>query len=74
MFCFSMGTVPLMLGLGSAVSVLGQKFTRQVMKIGAVLVVVMGLAMISQGNALFGMGRQLAGTVFENIPIIVGWE
>ena len=66
MFCFSMGTVPLMLGLGSAVSVLGQKFTRQVMRIGAMLVVVMGLAMISQGNALSGVGRQLAGTVSEN--------
>ena len=66
MFCFSMGTVPLMLGLGSAVSVLGQKFTRQVMRIGTMLVVVMGLAMISQGNALSGVGRQLAGTVSEN--------
>lgn len=66
MFCFSMGTVPLMLGLGSAVSVLGQKFTRQVMRIGAMLVVVMGLATISQGNALSGVGRQLADTVSED--------
>lgn len=65
MFCFSMGTVPLMLGLGSAVSALGQKFTKQVMKVGAILVVVMGLAMISQGNALSGMSQQFAGSVSE---------
>lgn len=66
MFCFSLGTIPLMLGFGSVVSALGQKFTRHVMKIGAVLVVVMGLAMISQGNALSGVGRHLAGTVSED--------
>lgn len=54
MFLFSLGTVPLMLGLGSIVSALGQKFTRKVMSVGAVLVVVLGLAMLSQGGSLSG--------------------
>lgn len=54
MFLFSLGTVPLMLGLGSIVSVLGKKFTRTVMNIGAILVVVLGLAMLSQGASLSG--------------------
>lgn len=54
MLAFSLGTVPLMLGLGSLVSALGKKFTDQVMNIGAVLVVVLGLAMLSQGGALSG--------------------
>lgn len=54
MFLFSLGTVPFMLGLGSIVSVLGKKFTDQVMRIGAVLVVVLGLAMLSQGGSLSG--------------------
>lgn len=54
MFLFSLGTVPLMLGLGSIVSVLGRKFTDKVMTVGAVLVVVLGLAMISQGGSLSG--------------------
>ena len=54
MFLFSLGTVPLMLGLGSIVSALGRKFTDQVMTVGAVLVVVLGLAMISQGGSLSG--------------------
>lgn len=55
MFFFSLGTVPLMLGLGSIVSALGKKFTDKVMTIGAVLVVVLGLAMLSQGWSLSGI-------------------
>ncbi len=54
MFLFSLGTVPLMLGLGSVVSALGKKFTDKVMTVGAVLVVVLGLAMLSQGGSLNG--------------------
>lgn len=55
MFLFSLGTVPLMLGLGSIVAALGKKFTRKVMTVGAVLVVVLGLAMLSQGGSLSGL-------------------
>lgn len=55
MLMFSLGTVPLMLGLGSIVALLGRKFTAQVMKAGAVLVVVLGLSMLSQGGSLSGM-------------------
>lgn len=54
MLCFSLGTVPLMLGLGSVIAALGRKFTRQVMLIGSVMVVVLGLAMFSQGTSLTG--------------------
>lgn len=55
MFFFSLGTVPLMLGLGSIVAALGKKFTRAVMQAGAVLVTVLGLAMLSQGVSLSGL-------------------
>lgn len=54
MFLFALGTVPLMLGLGSLVSVLGKQFAKQVRLVGAILVVVLGLAMISQGGLLSG--------------------
>lgn len=63
MFFFSLGTVPLMLGLGSFVSALGKRFTRQVMNAGAVLVVVLGLAMLSQGGSLTGFQLPGSGTV-----------
>ncbi|MGM9605497.1 MAG: sulfite exporter TauE/SafE family protein [Faecousia sp.] len=54
MFLFSLGTVPLMLGLGSLVSVLGKQFTKTVNYVGAILVAVLGLAMLSQGASLSG--------------------
>lgn len=42
MLAFSLGTVPLMLGLGSFVAMLGKRFSAKVMETGAVLVVVAG--------------------------------
>ena len=65
MFMFSLGTVPLMLGLGSFVSLLGKRFTKRVMEIGAVLVVVLGLAMLSQGFSLSGLLDGTAGSQVE---------
>lgn len=70
MLMFSLGTVPLMLGFGSIFSALGKKFTRQILKTGAILVVVMGLAMMSQGSALSGFGSrsgEKAATEADNV-------
>ncbi|MBR1671704.1 MAG: sulfite exporter TauE/SafE family protein [Fretibacterium sp.] len=79
MFLFGLGTAPLMLGLGSAVSALGRRFKEQVMTVGAVLVVVLGLAMLSQGGALAGIyapwdflgPAPLGGPAAEKMPEIV---
>lgn len=54
MFLFSLGTVPLMFLLGALSAVLSKKFTKKVMSVGAVLVVVLGLSMFSQGWSLAG--------------------
>ncbi|MFV0413211.1 MAG: sulfite exporter TauE/SafE family protein [Oscillospiraceae bacterium] len=61
MFVFSMGTVPLMLGLGALSSALGKKFTHKAMTVGAVLVVVLGLSMLSQGWSLSGLSLPQPG-------------
>ena len=55
MLLFSLGTIPLMLGLGTIVSTLGKKFAHTVTQVGAVLVAVLGIAMLSQGGSLSGM-------------------
>ena len=61
MFCFSIGTVPLMLGFGSAIAFLGKRFTGLVLKAGSILIVVMGLSMVTQGTALAGLNsRQIS--------------
>ncbi len=60
MFLFSLGTVPLMFLLGAAGTALGKRFTKKVMKAGAVLVIVLGLAMFSQGMNLAGFSQSAA--------------
>ena len=62
MLMFSLGTVPLMLGFGSMVSALGKKYTKIVMRVGSILVVVLGLAMLSQGVSLSGINIDRTGT------------
>lgn len=55
MFIFSLGTVPLMFGLGALSTVLGKKYSGKIMTGGAVLVVVLGLSMVTQGLSLSGV-------------------
>ena len=55
MLLFSLGTVPLMFGLGALSSLLSQRFARRVMTAGAVLVAVLGLSMLTQGWSLTGL-------------------
>ncbi|MDR2618330.1 MAG: sulfite exporter TauE/SafE family protein [Treponema sp.] len=63
MLIFSLGTVPLMFGLGALSSVLSRKFTKTVMAAGAALVVILGLVMFSNGWNLSGLGslQDIAG-------------
>ncbi|HWP52035.1 MAG TPA: sulfite exporter TauE/SafE family protein [Clostridia bacterium] len=55
MLIFSLGTLPLMLGLGALGAMLTKKHLRQMMTAGAVLVAVLGLSMLSQGFSLAGV-------------------
>ncbi len=55
MFLFSLGTVPLMFGLGALSSIMTKQFTQKIMAVGAVFVTVLGLVMFSQGTALSGL-------------------
>jgi sulfite exporter TauE/SafE/copper chaperone CopZ len=64
MLLFSLGTVPLMFGLGALSSVLSRKFTARVMTAGAALVVILGMSMFSYGWNLSGFGSPL-GTLMS---------
>jgi sulfite exporter TauE/SafE len=61
MLFFSLGTVPLMFGLGAFGSLMSRKFAGRVMRAGAILVIVMGVVMFSNGAALSGLGMGLDG-------------
>lgn len=55
MFFFSLGTLPLMFGLGAIITMLGSKFTKNMMKVSAVLVAVLGVVMLGRGLVLSGI-------------------
>jgi len=51
---FGIGTLPVLLGFGSLVTVISHKTTGRILKISAVLVLILGLIMINTGLALTG--------------------
>ncbi len=55
MFIFSVGTVPLMFAFGAFSSILSSKFTKQMMKISAMLVIILGIVMGNRGFSLSGI-------------------
>jgi len=73
MFLFSLGTVPLMFGFGALSSILSSKFTKRMLKVSAVLVIVLGLTMVGRGLSLSGVSvaSPLAGNP-SNIARIQG--
>ncbi len=76
MLLFSLGTVPLMFGLGALSSFLNKKFTGKMMTGSAVLVVVLGMFMFSSGFSLSGfvfpaMNSDIPGSTQNNNEIII---
>jgi uncharacterized protein len=55
MFFFSLGTVPLMFGLGIAGSLLTRKFRGSMMAVSAALVAILGVSMLTNGLSLSGL-------------------
>jgi sulfite exporter TauE/SafE/copper chaperone CopZ len=55
MLLFSLGTAPLMFGLGALSALLSKRFTGRILTAGAVLVTVLGLTMFTQGASLSGL-------------------
>ncbi|MDR1481610.1 MAG: sulfite exporter TauE/SafE family protein [Synergistaceae bacterium] len=56
MLVFSLGTVPLMFGLGAFSSLISGKFAGRIMRAGAVIVILMGVVMFNNGISLSGFG------------------
>lgn len=66
MLIFSIGTVPLMFGLGALSSILSKRFTSKMMTVSAVLVVVLGVVMFSNGMTLSGYALPLPAQSFAD--------
>lgn len=65
MLAFSLGTVPFMFGLGALSTILTKKFTGRMMTASAVLVVVLGVFMLSNGMSLSGHQLSLPSIDFS---------
>ena len=55
MFFFSLGTVPLLYSFGAITSMINGRLSRNMMKISAALVMVLGIVMLNRGLALSGV-------------------
>lgn len=55
MFLFSLGTVPLMFAFGAFSTLISSRFTKEMMKISALLVIIIGLIMGNRGFLLAGI-------------------
>lgn len=55
MLMFSLGTVPLMFGFGAVSTFLSRRFTAKIMNVSAVLVIILGFFMFSNGLSLSGV-------------------
>ena len=53
---YALGTVPLMFGFGSFISLISQKRIKQVMKLSGAIVIILGLFMLNRGLINFGYG------------------
>jgi len=53
---YALGTVPLMFGFGSFISLISQEKIKQVMKFSGVIVIILGLFMLNRGLVNFGYG------------------
>lgn len=55
MLLFSLGTVPMMLFLSTAVNFIGKKLSGKIMSVSAVFVVILGISMVENGAGLSGI-------------------
>ncbi len=69
MFLFSLGTVPLMFGMGALSSLLSKKLMHKLISVGAILVVILGGGMLSSGLSLTGI-MVLSSVSFSNDSVI----
>ncbi len=66
MLVFSLGTVPLMFGLGAVSSLLNKKFTGKLITASAVLVVLLGVFMLGNGLSLSGVSAPVVAAERPN--------
>lgn len=68
MFFFSIGTLPLMFGFGALSSFLSRKFTKDMMLVSSILVIVLGVVMAGRGLSLSGVPLLSFASGITSVP------
>ena len=66
MLLFSLGTVPLMFGLGAMSSMLSKRFTKKMMQVSAALVIILGIFMFQNGMSLSGLAMPSLSSLWSS--------
>jgi sulfite exporter TauE/SafE/copper chaperone CopZ len=71
MFLFSAGTIPLMLGFGTLSALFSKNFQKNILKLSALMIILLGGGMISRGLSLNGISvaQQNEGEIIANAAI-----
>ncbi len=72
MFFFSVGTVPLMFGVGAASTLMSKKVTANVFKISGAVVMLLGLIMVNRGLSFAGKPVTLASNTGFKVAQVEG--
>ena len=65
---FGLGTLPVMNAFGATLSILSSNFTKRILKVSAMVVIVLGVVMLSRGMTLSGVGFNLNSVSAALIP------
>lgn len=71
MLLFSLGTVPLMFGLGAISTILKHKFKKKMMNVSAALVLLLGIGMLSNGFSLAGIMLPGIASQSDAAPVLL---
>jgi len=83
---FGLGTLPVMLGFGSIATVISHKTTKKILKVGAIIVLILGIIILNRGLTVMGsaysydsikaqiMGVDSQGVIFEEDYQVVNME
>ena len=72
MFCFCLGTIPLMLGVGLIGGNLNRRFAKPMRVISALLVLAMGMSAMASGLALAGIGAAARPMGEDGFAVVQG--
>lgn len=65
---FGLGTLPVLIGFGGLTSIIGNRATKRILKVAAVLVLILGLVMLNRGLVVLGSPYSFNAIIGDIVP------